>query len=76
MRVLAPGLLRSYDDLYTQEVQNLLKVTNLRINFTKLHTLGDDLVDDRHEIKVCSTYYSLHDFIIIQVYKVYFNKYV
>lgn len=60
MRVLAPGLLRSYDDLYTPESQNLLKVTNLRINFTKLHTLGDDLLDDRHEIKVCITYYNLH----------------
>lgn len=34
---------------WTPEVQNLLRMTNIRINFTKLNTLGDDIIDDSPE---------------------------
>ncbi|KAI6236382.1 Laminin subunit beta-1 [Aphelenchoides besseyi] len=60
-KVISPHI--QTENPYAKEIAELLKITNLRINFTKLHTLGDDLLDYRPEIDE-KYYYAIYEIVV------------
>ncbi|XP_072165773.1 laminin subunit beta-1-like [Diadema setosum] len=61
LSVLPPNI--DIQNPYSPEVQDLIKVTNLRINFTELHFLGDHLFDDGEEV-FNKYYYALYEMVV------------
>lgn len=62
MKVLDP-IIQEQEDPYSVKVQNLLKLTNLRIHFTELHTFGDDVLGDSPEVNK-KYYYALYEIVV------------
>nr|XP_009910939.1 PREDICTED: laminin subunit beta-4 [Haliaeetus albicilla] len=49
---------------YVPYIQELITLTNLRINFTKLHTLGDALLGRRHSDPLEKYYYAVYEMVV------------
>lgn len=62
MKVLDP-VIQQKENPYSFDVQSLLKLTNLRIRFTELHTFGDDVLGDSPEVNK-KYYYALYEMVV------------
>ncbi|XP_062856618.1 laminin subunit beta-4-like [Trichomycterus rosablanca] len=52
------------DDPYDPTIQELITMTNLRVNFTRLLTLGDDLLGRKRRYPQEKYYYSLYEMVV------------
>uniref|UniRef100_A0A8D1WJW3 Laminin subunit beta 4 n=1 Tax=Sus scrofa TaxID=9823 RepID=A0A8D1WJW3_PIG len=62
LKILDPSF--EIDDPYSSYIQDLVTLTNLRINFTKLHTLGDTLLGKRQNDSLDKYYYALYEMVV------------
>ncbi|VTJ78438.1 Hypothetical predicted protein, partial [Marmota monax] len=62
LKVLDPSF--EIENPYSPYIQDLVTLTNLRINFTKLHTLGDTFLGRKQNDSLDKYYYALYEMVL------------
>ncbi|OWK06608.1 hypothetical protein Celaphus_00012006, partial [Cervus elaphus hippelaphus] len=63
LKVLDPSF--EIENPYSPYIQDLVTLTNLRINFTRLHTLGDTLLGRKQNDSLNKYYYALYEMVVL-----------